>query len=246
MKLKWFFAALVLANIGLWMWGSWYREPPVQEERPARAPIAPEKMRLLNEAGVKLQPRKAPPPANAELAANAPQVCLRIGPFPDTELTAKAEATLNEWHLGFARRPEETKTITGYRVFLPAMASKEAAERKRKELTRLGFKDHAVIQEEGWNNAISLGLFSVEANAESRVRELAAKGVAAKSQPLYQTRTLYWLDSGVPVPADVAAKMKQADWGAKEIQAQETACPAVTTPGPPPAPVHEPFDNAPS
>jgi hypothetical protein len=236
MKLKWLFAAFVLANLGLWMWASWYQEAPVEENRAARAPVAPEKMRLLTEPDVKLAPRKAPPPANAQLVANAVQICFHIGPFTETALVTQAEAKLSELHLGFARRTEEAKMITGYRVTLPPLASREAAERKRQELTRLGFKDHAVIQEEGWHNAISLGLFSVEANAEGRVRELMAKGVEAKAQPLTQSRMRTWLDLIAPVSPENVMKLKQADWGAKDVQAQETTCPAVTNPPPQPAP----------
>jgi hypothetical protein len=229
MKLKWLFAAFVLANIGLWMWASWYKETPLEETRAARAPLALEKMRLLTEPNVKLTPRKTPPPANAELVANAVPVCFHLGPFTDTVRVTQAEAKLNELHLGFARRTEETKMITGYRVYLPPLASKESAERKRKELTRLGFKDHAVIQEEGWHNAISLGLFSVEANATARVRELAAKGVEASMQPLTQDRTLYWLDLLEPTAQDNIVKLKQADWGAKEVQLHESTCPSPGT-----------------
>ena len=229
MKLKWLFAAFVLANLGLWMWASWYKEAPLEEHRAARAPIAPEKMRLLSEPDVKLAARKTPPPANAELVANAVPVCFRLGPFTDTARVIQAEAKLNERHLGFARRTEETKTITGYRVTLPPLASREAAERKRQELTRLGFKDHAVIQEDGWHNAISLGLFSVEANATARVRELAAKGVEASMQPLTQDRTLYWLDLLEPTAHDNVVKLKQADGGAKEVQLHESACPSPRT-----------------
>jgi len=246
MKLKWLLAAFVLANLGLWMWASWYKETPVEENRPARAPIAPEKMRLLTEPDVKLTPRKTPPPANAELVANAVPVCFHIGPFAETARVTQAEAKLGELHLGFARRSEETKTITGYRVTLPPLASREAAERKRQELTRLGFKDHAVIQEEGWHNAISLGLFSVEANAMARVRELAAKGVEAKAQPLTQSRTRYWLDLIAPVSPENVMQLKQTDWGAKDIQAQETTCPAGPNPPPLPAPLPVPRDNAPT
>ncbi|MBI3779050.1 MAG: SPOR domain-containing protein [Gammaproteobacteria bacterium] len=246
MKLKWIFAALVLANLGLWMWASWYKESPLEENRVARAPIAPEKMRLLTEPDVKLTPRKAPPPANAELVANVASSCFRLGPFAEPALAAKAETKLGEMKIGFTRRSEETRTITGYRVFLPPLASKEAAERKRQDLTRLGFKDHALIQEEGWHNAISLGLFSVEANAESRVRELAAKGVEAKAQPLTQSRTLYWLDIVTPVAPENAVKLKQTDWGAKDIQAQETACPAGASPPASPAPLPAPRNNAPT
>ena len=51
MKLKWLFAAFVLANLGLWMWASWYREQPMEERRATRPPLAQEKIRLLAEAG---------------------------------------------------------------------------------------------------------------------------------------------------------------------------------------------------
>ena len=243
MKLKWLLAAFMLANLGLWMWASWYKEAPVEENRPARAPITPEKMRLLAEPDVKLTPRKTPPPANAELTANAVPGCFHLGPFAETARVSQAEAKLNELHLGFVRRSEETKTITGYRVTLPPLASKEAAERKRQELTRLGFKDHAVFQEEGWHNAISLGLFSVEANATARVRELAAKGVEASMQPLTQNRTRTWLDLIAPVSPENVTQLKQTDWGAKDIQAQETTCPAGTNPPPLPAPMPVPPSN---
>jgi len=244
MKLKWLFAALVLANLGLWMWASWYRESPMPENRTARPPIAPEKMRLLNEPGVKLKPRKAPPPANAELAAGTPQVCFHIGPFAD-ENAATGESKLNELHLASMRQVEEVKIVTGYRAYLPAFATKEAAERKRQQLTRLGFKDHALSQEGTSQYSISLGLFAVEANAQGRVHELAAKGVSASIEPLTQKRTRVWLDVNVPVSPESAARLKQIDWGAKDAQAQEIVCPAVTTPSPPPATSHEPLNDAP-
>jgi hypothetical protein len=245
MKLKWLFAALVLANLGLWMWASWYKEAPLEQTRLARGPIAIEKMRLLNEPNVKLVPRKTPPPTNADLVAKAVPVCLQVGPFTNTVLLTQAEARLSELHLEFVRRTEETTMVTGYRVYLPPLASKEAAERKRKELTRLGLKDHAVIQEEGWRNAISLGLFSVEANAEGRVRELAAKGVKAKVQPLTQSRTRTWLDLIAPVVPVDFMKLKLTDWGAKDIQAQEATCPAVKNTPPLPAPSPAASGNAP-
>jgi hypothetical protein len=243
MKLKWVFAALVLANLGLWMWASWYRQTPVEETRAARAPVAPERMRLFNEPGVKLVPRKTPPPANAELTASVAPACFHIGPFPDVDLVARAETRLNELSLAYSRRAEETRSVTGYLVYLPPLPSPKAVERKRQELTRLGFKDHALMQEEGMQNAISLGLFSVEANAASRVRELAAKKVQARIQPFQQTRTRFWLDVAVKVPAPTADRIRQIDWAAKDVQVREIACPAGTRVPPDKSP--EPRDNAP-
>ncbi len=244
MKLKWVFAALVLANLGLWMWASWYKDAPVEETRAARAPVAPEKMRLFKEPGVKLVPRKTPPPANAELTASVAPACFHIGPFPDVDLVARAETRLNELPLTYSRRAEETRSVTGYQVYLPPLPSRKAAERKRQELTRLGFKDHALIQEGDMQNAISLGLFTVEANAASRVRELAAKKIQARIQPFQQTRTRFWLDVAVKVPAQTADRIRQIDWAAKDVQVREITCPAGTRvpPDKPPAP----RDNAPT
>lgn len=244
MKIKWVVAALVLANLGLWMWASWYKETPAEESRAARAPVVPEKMRLFNEPGVKLTPRKLPPPANAELTASVAPACFHIGPFPDVDLVARAETRLNELQLTYSRRSEETRSVTGYLVYLPPLPSQKAAERKRQELTRLGFKDHALIQEEGMQNAISLGLFTVEANAESRVRELAAKKVQARIQPFQQTRTRFWLDVAVKVPSQTADKIKKIDWAAKDVQVQELVCPAGTSL--PPDSSRETRDNAPT
>ena len=244
MKLKWVFAALVLANLGLWMWASWYKETPMEETRAARAPVAPEKMRLFNESGVKLTPRKAPPPTNAGLTTGTAPACFHIGPFPDANVVARAETRLNELQLTYARRSEDTRTVTGYLVYLPPLPSQKAAERKRQELTRLGIKDHALMQEEGMQNAISLGLFAVEANAESRVRELASKKLQARIQPFQQARTRFWLDVAVKVPSQTADKIKQIDWAAKEVQVRELTCPAGTSL--PPDKSRAPRDNRPT
>ncbi|MCR4347993.1 MAG: hypothetical protein NUV55_12455 [Sulfuricaulis sp.] len=244
MNLKWIFAALVLANLGLWMWASWYKEIPIEETRTAREPVAPEKMRLFNEPGVKLMPRKTPPPANAGLTTGTAPACFHIGPFPDIDIVARAETRLNELQLTYSRRSEETRNVTGYQVYLPPLSSQKAAERKRQQLTRLGFKDHALIQEGGMQNAISLGLFTIEANAESRVRELADKKVQARIQPFQQTRTRFWLDVAVKFPSETADKIKKIDWAAKDVQVQELVCPAGTSL--PPNNSQEPRENAPN
>jgi hypothetical protein len=124
------------------------------------------------------------------------------------------------------------------------LPSPKVAERKRRELTRLGIKDHALIQEGDMQNAISLGLFTVEANAASRVRELAAKKVQARIQPFQQARTRFWLDVAVKVPAPTADRIRQIDWAAKDVQVREITCPAGTSV--PPDKSREPRDNAPT
>ena len=244
MRLKWIFAALVLVNLGLWMWASWYKESPVEESRTAREPVAPEKMRLIIEPGAKLAPRQAPLPTNANLTTGAAPACFHIGPFSDADIVVRVERRLNELELTYSRRQEETQTVTGYLVYLPPLSSFEAAESKRQELNRLGFKDHALMQGEDMQNAISLGVFTVEANAENRLRELAAGKVQARMQPFEQSRKRFWLDVAVNYPSDTSDKLRQIDWGEKDVQVQELVCPAGTNL--PPDKYREPRDYTPS
>ncbi|MEK7206881.1 MAG: SPOR domain-containing protein [Pseudomonadota bacterium] len=219
--LKWSLAFLVLANIGLWMWATWYKDIPEEDDETLTAlpSLSPHKMRLLSEPGVNLVPRKT-------LAG-----CYRIGPFVDSDQAAKAAAILNEQRFGFTQRDEEQKVVT-YRVYLPPLSSKDAVEKQRQELTRIGFKDHAVILEEGWHNAISLGLFSIPANAEHRVRELTAKGVTAKVQSLTQTRLLHWLEITGPFLTETLSRLKEMNWDAKDVQLSEFVCPGANPAAP--------------
>lgn len=215
---KWLFALLVLANVGLWLWTTGVRHDGTPPAEGARAPLHPDKMRLLDEPGAALVPHAAAPSATA---------CYRIGPFDDAGLASAAGARLEELLLAYDRRTEEQPVVTGYRVFLPPLSSREAAEKKRRELVRLGFKDSAVMQEEGAPNAISLGLFTVEANARKRLRALAAKKVEAQLQTLTQARRAHWLMLG---PADnlagVVARLRETDWGDAGVKIEEISCPA--------------------
>lgn len=229
MKLKWIYSALVLANLGFLMWAHWYKEEPAEETRTASAPVFPEKLRLLNEPGVKHAPRKVSVFAKAGLKTGTGSACFRIGPFPEADVVARIERRLSEIEVTYSRRQEETRTITGYLVYLPPLSSLEEAERKRRELTRLGFRDHALMQEEGKQNAISLGVFTVEANAEARVRELATKNVPARMQPFELSRKRIWLDLAVNFPSEALAKLGQMDW---DVPVQEVACPADTNQSP--------------
>ena len=223
------FALLVLANVGLYMWATWYKDPP-PVPAPVRAEIAPQKMRLLSEPGVKLTTRKAGPPPPAPVRVVDGLACFALGPFARKDAAQAAATQLQAWQIDAAERTEQEQLTAAYRVFLPPFPSRQDAERKRRELTRLGFTDHAVIHEEGLDNAVSLGLFAVEANARLRMRQLAAKGVKAVFQALPATRELYWLDFGGEVKdgqlgSVAVGALGSHPWGA-EVHLYPRACPA--------------------
>lgn len=215
------FALLVLANVGLALWATGFRPGADAPEGP-RPALHPEKMRLVDESGAQLSVRNAGPAAAGTTEAGD---CYRIGPFTDTAQADKAGAFLKEIPLAYERRTDEQQLVAGYRVYLPPLATRAAAEQQRRELTRLGFKDHSLMQEEGLNNAISLGLFAVEINARKHLQALAAKQVEARIQPVSQTRTHHWLYLGtVESLAGVLPRLRAADWGGSEVQAEATPC----------------------
>lgn len=223
--MRWLFAALVLVNLGLLMWASWYKEEWRAPSAPSRPEVNREQLKLLAEPGVRLEPRATRSGAAQALVPASPAACYRLGPFAQREQAARAEARLGELRLAFVQREETRETPKGYRVYLPPFPTREAAEARRAELTRLGFRDHAVIQEEGMQNAVSLGVFAVEANARSHLEKLAAKGIRAELQPILQRRSVYWVELHGEVVHAVLDTLRRESWGA-EAGLHETPCPA--------------------
>jgi hypothetical protein len=220
------FAVLLLANLGLLLWGVQYVEGDATAEPEAQPPINADKILLLREMPAnKLTARPKPPPPLNEPATAL--VCYRMGPLIDLDKTQQIETALTNSVTTFVRVTETSSSHTGYRVYLPSFKTREEAERRRRELTRLGFKDHAILQDDGLVNAISLGLYAVEANAQSHLRRLAQKGVKARLQAIEQTRTVYWLDlAAVARTVDLAARLGALLEGVSGAALQETSCPA--------------------
>lgn len=218
------FALLVLANVGLVLWATGFQSGSDVPEGP-RPALHPDKMRLVGESGVQLSARNAGP-----AAADTPAIgCYRIGPFAEPAQADKASAVLKEIPLAYERRTEAQTVVTGYRVYLPPLPTREAAEKKRRELSRLGFKDSSVMQDAGMENALSLGLFTVEANAQSHVQALAAKKIDTQLQTLSQARTLHWLYLGTAESlAGVLPRLQATDWGSAEAKLEETPCPTAS------------------
>ncbi len=223
---KTIFALLVLANVGLALWATGLR-PAGDAPEGLRPALHPDKMRLVDESGAQLSARNAKPAVADKTEAGG---CYRIGPFAEMAQVDKASAVLKEIPLVYERRAEEQTVVTGYRVYLPPLPMRDAAEKKRRELSRLGFKDSSVMQEEGMENAISLGLFTVEANAQKHLQALAAKKVEARMQTFSQARTLHWLYLGtVESLAGVLPRLRATDWGGAEIKVEEAPCSAAGT-----------------
>ena len=154
--MKWTFAALVLLNIGLLMWASWFREEGGELGRGPRPPVNAEKMVPLLTPGLVLQPRPAgvarPEPLIAverEAAASVEKSCQAIGPFETRAQATRAGAKLEALRLAYVVRPVEERIESGSWVFLPPLAPRAEAEEKRTELSSRGCNDHYLVREAG-------------------------------------------------------------------------------------------------
>jgi len=228
--MKFLLALLVLANVGMWMWATWYKEPAPRAEIPARrADINADKMRLVSEPGTRLVVRTRSTAARTSADAGDAR-CYRLGPFPSPDKAQLANVVLERWGVTNERVTEFQMLGTAYRLYLPPFASKEAAERQRRELVRLGFTDHALIEHEpGMENALSLGIFAVEQNAVTRRQQLAARGVHVSIQTVPNVNAIYWLALAGPAAvgrvADVPlARFAEHDWGAPGVGLKAAAC----------------------
>jgi len=221
---RWGFAVLVLANIGLLMWATWYRGG-VGEARAPNPVFHPEQMVPLSTPGVALRARKSERAEPSLVAAKPRPRCVNIGPFAIPELADKALAHLTEEKQTATRRNEERKLEGSYWVYLAPFTSRKQAEQRLKEVERLGIRDILIMPDANGNPAISLGLFTHADNAQKRLQELAQKGVPAQQEIRYRTETLDWFDLRLPEPADaVLERLRAINWGVPGIEVRDTPC----------------------
>ena len=168
------FLLLVAANLALFAWFQYYSPAEgASDPEPARRQLNPEKIRLLEGKELKSLASVRPPPA----AAAAPSACLEWGGFAVAE-APKAEAALAPLGLGARLAQRRSEETAGWWVFIPPQTNRAAALKKTAELKALGIDDYFILQDEGkmrW--AVSLGIFSTEEAAKTRLEALRAKGV---------------------------------------------------------------------
>lgn len=103
--------------------------------------------------------------------------CTEVGPFAAPE-AKRFEASLVSLALGERQTRRNVQEVASHMVFIPSQGSKEGADKKAGELTRLGVKDFYVIQDNSnlrWG--ISLGVFKTEQASKNHLASLNSQGV---------------------------------------------------------------------
>ena len=195
----------VMLNLGAAGWWVWQ-------------PLASPAQTMVNAAAPSLQLVDEQPPAAAvDTAAPAEPavtpatvatptvaaaaVCLRFGPFASSSARDAARARLQQ--AGVEPRPHDSpaREVRGWKVYLPAQASREAALALAEKIKSAGVADLFVMTQGDDINSIALGRFGSESAAQRRQSELRGKGFPAQVAAIGGIPAQTWLDAQLPQSA---------------------------------------------
>lgn len=152
--------------------------------------------------------------------------CLEWGPLAASELKAAQEQLAA---LQVARTIiRELPGLAVWWVHIPPARSREEADRRVRELEELGVKDARVVTDEGFRNAVSLGIFRTEEAAmahQVRMREIKVRNSAiVQRSDLLKFSMIVIFE---PTTA-VAAKLVELRSAFAGSEVKSAACPAAS------------------
>lgn len=176
---------LVVANLAMFIQGRYADEGSGAAPESAAPPAVnpPRTLRLLEEVPV-TRPARSSAPAGGSAARH----CERFGPF-DSRAEAEA-AAVRAGGPGLAAEVRVRQMVEGtpdYQVYLPPLPSLDRARLRVRELQALGV-DSFVIDGDGLEGAISIGLFTARERAEVRREEVSGLGYEVRIRALERTR----------------------------------------------------------
>ncbi len=128
------------------------------------------------------RPKPAPRPAPRSRIAEA---CWELGPFEE-EIRVRSLA-LPRGVRRLQVKHSRIRVPAGYYVLVPAQSSREQARAIARRLREKGVRDSWVFSSGPLKNAISLGMFSREENAQRRLEEIRRLGFPAELQQRHRS-----------------------------------------------------------
>ncbi|MBS7458205.1 SPOR domain-containing protein [Coralloluteibacterium stylophorae] len=209
---------LVAMNLGAAAWWIGHRAPPPAAPPPPPADVPA--LVLLSEA----EPRDLAVPEAETAAAPEPltaaPLCLSLGPL---QTPADARRIVDALGTAVARsrtREVAGETLRGYRVYLPASPTREAALATARELAARGIQDYYVVTAGAQQNTVALGLFRDLSNAEARRDAVRALGYAPVLEPRTEPGSQWWVDIAAAADFDWRAGLG----GYSSLQARAIDC----------------------
>lgn len=185
---------LLAMNVGVAAW--WALRPPPQAPTllPASEPDVPPLVLLseIDQAAAPLVAEQADPPE--PIGDGEQRECLEIGPFLTQADLRRAVGALTAGARRIQFRETTAVVQRGYRVFLPAPPTREAALATARGLFGRGIRDYYVVTAGEDENTISFGLYRSEQNALRRQEQVRGFGVEARLEPRSENIPQFWID----------------------------------------------------
>jgi hypothetical protein len=230
---------LVVLNAGVAIWWATRSEPvPVAAAEPAGGT---ERLQLLREAprsSVATSPLASPvaPSASPEAAVAAapidpvaaaptpaqPEQCYALGPFADAAASDAARQRLQPRALRLHVRQVAPTQARDWRVWLPPLTDRAAAQAMAGRIAAAGFDDYFIVAAGDEANSIALGRYRSEESARRREAALHAGGFAdVRAQALGEALPPQaWIDIAMAAP--LAAAERRA-LGAARVESVDCA-----------------------
>lgn len=201
--LKSIVVCLALANAAYFLWAHGIAAP--KEAPPAAAPPATTTLKLVGEeapgvpheaiggtSGTGVAPAANAAP-NPGLLTNVKR-CITVGPFRDVAEAAHAASLLRGGGYDPRQRVVDGDVWAGVWVYLPLPASPVAGEQLLAKLKAAGIDDALEMPGPADASVISLGLFSEQKRAQTRVAQMQALGLNPGIADRKRTGNVYWID----------------------------------------------------
>lgn len=161
-------------------------------------------------------------PAAAELAVaptrtDAAPSCLSIGPFDTPSALRRAVDALGAGVGKLQYREAQVHSTRGWRVYVPAAASRSEALARARALAAQGIRDYYVVTAGPGENTVSLGLYREERNAVARLAEVRELGIAAVMETASEDRPQWWLEIAIATDFDWRTPLGAGTWQARPI-----------------------------
>jgi hypothetical protein len=192
------FFALLLVNLTYFAWAHWVDVPsPVPANEVTKLP----RLKLAEE----VPPEQRNQASTAEKTAlAAPSTCLSVGPFADSDNSARMAALLKGKGFEPKERAEEAQSSEGYWVYLGGLKSEADFDKALVTLEHGGIKDALPMPETPEaGRRLSLGMFSERSRAEKRAQAVREQtGLNAEIAERKLAATSYWIDISPSTAAD--------------------------------------------
>ncbi len=157
-----------------------------EEPRPASKPIEQPVVTVPSTPVV--SPPKSPAPTSNAMA------CYSVGPFLLMSDIKGVSQLFELASINTQERAEALRKQVGWWVYVPPLASLQAARVALRQMKNNSVDDALIISEGSKANAISLGVYKTEELGLERKKELGKLGYQSRVEPLFRTQPQYWLD----------------------------------------------------